>query len=91
MNLPPGHPHEKDKTLACKLNKSIYGLKQSPRAWYAKLSSALIQFSFMVSNSDHSMFVKHNMKCTTIVLFYVDDIIITGNDVNEISDVKRYL
>jgi Reverse transcriptase (RNA-dependent DNA polymerase) len=66
MNLPPDHPHEKDKTLACKLNKSIYGLKQSPRAWYAKLSSALIQFGFMVSNSDHSMFVKHNMKCTTM-------------------------
>jgi Reverse transcriptase (RNA-dependent DNA polymerase) len=53
MNLPPGHPHEHDKTLVCKLNKSIYDLKQSPRAWYAKLSFVLIHFGFKVSNSDH--------------------------------------
>jgi Reverse transcriptase (RNA-dependent DNA polymerase) len=91
MNLPPGHPHEHDKTLVCKLNKSIYGLKQSPRAWYAKLSSALIQFGFQVSNADHSMFVKRNMNCTIVVLIYVDDIIITGNDINATQDVKQYL
>jgi Reverse transcriptase (RNA-dependent DNA polymerase) len=91
MNLPPGHPKENDKNLACKLNKSIYGLKQSLREWYAKLRSALVSFKFKVSNSDHSMFFKHNTQSTIIVLIYVDDIIITGNDTNEIYNVKKFL
>ena len=37
MTLPPGHKLETNPNLACRLNKSIYGLKQSPRAWYGKL------------------------------------------------------
>jgi Reverse transcriptase (RNA-dependent DNA polymerase) len=38
MNLPPGHKKENISNLTCRLKKSIYGLKQSPRAWYGKLS-----------------------------------------------------
>ncbi|KAM1816783.1 hypothetical protein ACFX12_001142 [Malus domestica] len=41
MRLPPGHPQENEPNMVCKLHKAIYGLKQSPRAWYSKLSSAL--------------------------------------------------
>jgi hypothetical protein len=68
MNLPPGHEKENDQRLVCKLNKSIYGLKQSPRAWYGKLSSYLISCNFKISNADHSLFVKIVGTNTTIVL-----------------------
>ena len=46
MRIPPGHPQSVNPNLVCKLNKSIYGLKQSPRAWHAKLSSVLEDLGF---------------------------------------------
>ena len=54
MTLPPGHKKEKNTNLACRLLKSIYGLKQSPRAWYEKLSSYLISCNFIISHNDNS-------------------------------------
>ena len=56
MKLPPGHPQSHDPDMVCRLHKSIYGLKQSPRAWYAKLSSVLEAFGFQMSNADSSLF-----------------------------------
>ncbi|CAN6588872.1 unnamed protein product [Malus baccata var. baccata] len=41
MKLPPGHLRENEPNKVCRLHKAIYGLKQSPRAWYSKLSSVL--------------------------------------------------
>ena len=90
MDLPPGH-FKNDKHLVCKLHKSIYGLKQSPRAWYAKLSYALFEFGFNKSSADSSMFIKINKKSTTIVLVYVDDLIVTGNNEDDIELIKHHL
>ncbi|KAJ1695555.1 hypothetical protein LUZ63_012253 [Rhynchospora breviuscula] len=80
MSQPPGfvdqsHPHH-----VCLLQKSIYGLKQSPRSWFHKLSTALIEFGFTASQYDPSLFFAHNKGHTTIVLVYVDDILITGSN-----------
>jgi len=91
MTLPPGHKNEHDKSLVCRLHKSIYGLKQSPHAWYAKLSHSLLLHKFTKCSADSSMFIKHTNDSTTIVLVYVDDIIITGNDNAEINNIKRKL
>ncbi|KAM2724695.1 hypothetical protein EV1_027486 [Malus domestica] len=57
MKLPPGHPQSHDPDMVCRLHKSIYGLKQFPRAWYAKLSSVLEAFGFQKSSADSSLFV----------------------------------
>jgi Reverse transcriptase (RNA-dependent DNA polymerase) len=89
MTLPPGYKKEGNANTVCKLNKSIYGLKQSPRAWYGKLSSYLI--SCDVSSADHSLFSKIDNNCIIIILVYVDDIIITGNNLEEIKRVKEKL
>jgi Reverse transcriptase (RNA-dependent DNA polymerase) len=91
MTLPPGYNTTLDSSQVCKLKKSIYGLKQSPRAWYAKLSSSLLKINFVKSTADSSMFIKHKHDCTTIILVYVDNIIITGNNNEEINLVKQYL
>ena len=46
MKLPPGHPQSHDPDMVCRLHKSIYGLKQSVLAWYAKRSSVFEAFGF---------------------------------------------
>jgi Reverse transcriptase (RNA-dependent DNA polymerase) len=66
----------------------IYRLKQSPRVWYEKLSYFLISCDFKVINVDHSLFFKISCNLTIIILIYVDDIIITGDNLQEINIVK---
>ena len=90
MQLPPGFQTD-DATKVCRLRKSLYGLKQSPRCWFAKLSKALLSFGFKQSYEDYSLFsfVKENI-CLRI-LVYVDDFIIVGNDVSTIHRFKNYL
>jgi Reverse transcriptase (RNA-dependent DNA polymerase) len=75
----------------CKLNKFIYGLKQSPRAWYDKLSHSLLSHNFVKSSADSSIFVQHSGDIIIIILVYVDDIIITENNEKKIKNVKNYL
>jgi Reverse transcriptase (RNA-dependent DNA polymerase) len=91
MTLPPGHKNESNPSQVCKLKKAIYGLKQSPRAWYAKLSLSLLKIKFFKSTVDSSMFIKHSQNIIIIILLYVDDIIITGNNNEEIKEIKQYL
>jgi hypothetical protein len=91
MKLPPGHPQSSDSSVVCKLHKSIYGLKQSPRAWHAKLSSSLQELGFLRSASDSSLFVRHVSDETLVVLVYVDDLIIAGNSNHAISQLKSTL
>jgi Reverse transcriptase (RNA-dependent DNA polymerase) len=91
MTLPPGHKRENMSNLVCRLNKSIYGLKQSPKAWYGKLSQFLLSCNFKISWADTSLFIKYNENGITIVLVYVDDIIITGNSQSEIDAIKSCL
>ncbi|XP_070675610.1 uncharacterized mitochondrial protein AtMg00810-like [Malus domestica] len=77
--------------MVCKLHKVIYGLKQSPRAWYAKLSSVLNKAGFVRSNVDSSLFIRNGSSGKHVVLIYVDDLIITGDNESEIDALKRSL
>ena len=63
----------------CKLQKAIYGLKQSPRAWFARLSEKLHHLGFISSTSDTSLFLFHRGGITIYMLVYVDDIVIAGS------------
>nr|GEY74507.1 ribonuclease H-like domain-containing protein [Tanacetum cinerariifolium] len=80
----------KYETRVCKLNKSVYGLKQAPRQWNAKLSSALAECGFAQSKSDYSLFAKKFVDVFIVLLVYVDDIIITGNNMHEINKFKQF-
>ena len=91
MKLPPGHPLSSKPNLVCKLHKAIYGLKQSPRAWYSKLSSVLEQSNFKRSYSDSSLFVRRSSAGTLVMLIYVDDLIVTGDNLEEINNLKAAL
>ena len=72
-------------TQVCKLNKTIYGLKQAPQAWYLELHQFLIESRFSSSHVDTSLFILHSGDITIYLLVYVDDIIITGTDTNIIQ------
>ena len=65
----------------CRLRRSLYGLKQSPRAWFGCFSSIIQEFGMLRSTADHSVFYHHNFskQCIYLVV-YVDDIVITCSD-----------
>ena len=74
----------------CHLWKSLYGLKQSPRAWFDKLSLAVETFGMQKSKSDHSVFYKNSSSYIILLVVYVDDIIITGTDSKYILSLKSF-
>ena len=66
----------------CKLKKSLYGLKQSPRAWFGRFTKSMRSFGYHQSNSDHTLFLKKQLGKITALIFYVDDMVVTRNDPN---------
>ncbi|CAL1404860.1 unnamed protein product [Linum trigynum] len=92
MELPEGmkdQPGMKGKVL--KLQKSLYGLKQASRQWYIKLSACLQNLGFELSFDDYSVFKLHSKGATVIVIIYVDDIIVAGDDLDLIQQTKQQL
>jgi len=75
----------------CKLVKSLYGLKQASRKWYEKLTSLLHHHHYNQSTSDHSLFIKKTVTSFTILLVYVDDVIIAGDSLFEFQSIKVIL
>ncbi|KAM7529809.1 hypothetical protein LguiB_033219 [Lonicera macranthoides] len=89
MQPPPGLPHSPGQV--CKLRRAIYGLKQAPRAWFEKFSTAILNHGFTQSAHDSAMFTYSSSQGIVILLIYVDDMIITGDDLNGIRHLKAYL
>jgi Reverse transcriptase (RNA-dependent DNA polymerase) len=91
MSQPPDFTDQSFPTHVCKLHKALYGLRQSPRAWYHKLRDTLIQLGFQTSASDPSLFIYHNGDALAYLLVYVDDIVLTGNNPLLIQQFIQFL
>ncbi|XP_042499721.1 uncharacterized mitochondrial protein AtMg00810-like [Macadamia integrifolia] len=80
MTQPLGFVSTSSPTHVCHLHRAIYGLRQAPRAWFDQFSTFLLKHGFSRSMVDTSMFTKHSTYGTLILLLYVDDIILTGDN-----------
>ena len=90
MEIPQGFVAPQAGTV-CKLKKALYGLKQSPTVWFGRFSLATKRRGYKQSNADHTLFLKHRVGMVTVLIIYVDDMIITGNDKEEITKLQEYL
>ena len=82
---PLGFPHR-----VFQQRQPLYGLKQPPQAWFAKFSSTISQHGFSGSSFDSSLFLRRSGHGVAILLLYVDDMIITGDDMQGIQDLKHF-
>lgn len=83
--------YEDSTNRVCKLIKALYGLKESPRAWYECLDKFLINLGFERNNIDNCLYVVKNENDTNYLLIYVDDLLICGKNQNEIKRIKVLL
>lgn len=88
MDPPPGMNFG---NKVCKLNKALYGLKQSPRAWFGRFSKFMKNLGYKQSDADHTLFIKNNQGKITALIVYVDDMVVTGNDEDEMRNLKNAL
>jgi hypothetical protein len=80
-----------DSSLVCRLKKSLYGLKQALRAWYAKMESYLFSQNFVHCKSDLNVYMIRTTNSFLLLVLYVDDLLITGCSTSMIVAVKRIL
>ena len=80
-----------EKGRVCLLWKSLYDLKQSPRAWFGKFNQAVKEFGMQKSKSDYSVFYRNSNSGIILLVVYVNYIVITGSDSRGISSLKSFL
>jgi len=91
MEQPPGFIQSQTPNHVCLLKKSLYGLRQAPRAWFDKFSTFLLENGFVCSSTDPSLFIRRNGQDTVLLLLYVDDIVLTGSSSSLLSSLIHSL
>jgi hypothetical protein len=91
MKQPEGFVVKGKKELVCKLKKSLYGLKQSPGMWYQKFDTYILELRFVRSRADHCVYSKQVGNHFIYVVLYVDDMLLVGNNMDVIKEVKSQL
>ena len=78
--------------MVCKLKKSLYGLKQAPRQWYKKFDSFMMNHGYTRTDADHCVYFRVFPDGKfLILLLYVDDMLIVGQDIAMINRLKKEL
>eukprot|EP00253_Pinus_taeda_P027394 PITA_27394 len=80
IEQPEGFIFGNDAKLVCRLKKTLYGVKQTPRAWYYHLDKYLHQQGFTKSSADSNLYTKIETDKLLIIIVYVDDIIFGSNE-----------
>jgi hypothetical protein len=89
MSQPEGFVDESNPNLVCRLKKGLYGLKQASRQWYRKFDVFMQDEGYKRSDYDHCVYMKGNVSGTfTLLLLYVDDMLLASNDLEEIKSLK---
>jgi hypothetical protein len=86
-----GFATEGKEYMGCKLKKSLYELKQASRQWYNKFDEVIRSFGFNENKVGNCIYVKFKGKDFTILVFYIDDILLASSDKNMFYETKRFL
>ncbi|KAM1784757.1 hypothetical protein ACFX12_037744 [Malus domestica] len=91
MTQPEGFVSKFEKTKVCKLQRSIYGLKQASRSWNIHFDTEIKSFGFTQNEDDNCVYQKVIRDAVVFLVLYVDDIVLFGNDTAVLSSVKVWL
>ncbi|KAM1726180.1 hypothetical protein ACFX12_016980 [Malus domestica] len=91
MTQPEGFVSKSEKPKVCKLQRSIYGLKQASRSWNIRFDTEIKTFGFAQNEDDNCVYQKVVGKAVVFLVLYVDDILLFGNDTAVLSSVKVWL
>jgi len=91
MDQPEGFIVPGKEDLVCKLKRSLYGLKQSPRQWYKRFDSFMLSHGFKRSEFDSCVYIKFVNGSPIYLLLYVDDMLIAAKSKKDIAALKSQL
>ena len=88
MIQPEGYTSQEFPNKVCRLQRSIYGLKQASRSWNMRFDDAIRSYEFINNEDKSSVYKKISGSIIIFVVIYVDDILLIGNDIGMLSSVK---
>jgi len=94
MTVPEGVIIDDDNNQSpsvCKLNRTLYGLKQSPQMWNQKIDQYLITQNFKRLDADHSIYIRRINRSLAIIALYVDDLFILSDTIESMTNIKSTL
>ncbi|KAM1269944.1 hypothetical protein ACFX15_001999 [Malus domestica] len=91
MVQPPGFSERGKDNMVCKLNKSIYGLKQASRQWFLKFDQVVTAHGFVENKMDDCIYLKHKGSKFIFLVLYVDDILLASSDMQLLRETKTVL
>ncbi|KAH9698769.1 hypothetical protein KPL71_024127 [Citrus sinensis] len=92
MLQPEGFAETGKENLVCRLNKSLYDLKQAPRCWYKRFDSFIMSLGYNRLSSDHCVYYKRFKDNDFIILLlYMDDMLVAGPNKDRIQELKAQL
>ncbi|KAJ6258122.1 hypothetical protein Dda_7037 [Drechslerella dactyloides] len=92
MSIPKGYDQripQRIRQPGLRINKALYGLRQSPRAWNSDIDDTLKELGYSASQNDGSLYF--HRKDSSLILLYVDDLLIAAKTVKDISKIKEKL
>ena len=91
MIQPKGYTSKEFLEKVCRLQRSIYGLKQTSWSWNMRFDEAIRSYDFIKNEDKPCVYKKISGSAITFLILYVDDILLIGNDVGMLSSVKVWL
>jgi hypothetical protein len=91
MEILEGFPSHGDSTKVCKMKRVLYGLNQAPKSWYGRIDTWFVSQGFSRSEDDPNMYFTLKDGKQVIILLYVDDLLTTGDNQQEIQRIQAEL
>ncbi|KAL0416528.1 UNVERIFIED_CONTAM: Secreted RxLR effector protein [Sesamum latifolium] len=91
MDQPEGFTAVGEEQKVCRLQRSIYGLKQASQSWNTRFDEVIRGYDFIKNDYDPCIYKKISGSSVAYLVLYVDDILLIGNDVKMLGDIKAWL